>query len=270
MPHPTGIALMNVNFTGPDLCECVNREDRWMGLPMASLIYAAPDTDTLSRFRHIAPFAALDQKDRDSLLADARPAVALAGTVFAGDKQRSKSLFVVLEGTVSLFRKLPNGRRCLIEISDGPCLIGEASLFEDRLPPLEAQALNRVVLLELPASTVVRCLRHSPAAQLRMLGYMSARLKRLIAQIADLKLMTGPQRLAHFIILLLERSGDVHSAQLPFEKRTLAALLGMTPESLSRAFRRLGGLGVSTAAGGNLVVADIEQLRKFIETEIVA
>jgi CRP/FNR family transcriptional activator FtrB len=103
-----------------------------------------------------------------------------------------------------------------------------------------------------------------------MLGYMSARLKRLIAQIADLKLMTGPQRLAHFIIMLLERGGDAHSARLPFEKRTLAALLGMTPESLSRAFRRLGGLGVSTASGGDIVVADIEQLRKFIETEIVA
>ena len=237
---------------------------------MSSLIYVEPETEVLARLKHVAPFAALRTEDMLTLLAAARPAVATPGAVLPAGGPAGKVLHVVLEGSVCLMRSLPKGQRCLVEICDAPCLVGEVALFDDQSIPAEAEVLHRAILVELPADTVRRCFRNSPAAQLRMLGYMSARLKRLIAQITTLKLMTGPQRLAHFLTVLAERGGNSHGLRLPFEKRTLAALLGMTPESLSRAFRRLRPFGVRTTPGGDVTIADIERLRHFIEAATLA
>lgn len=234
---------------------------------MSSLVYAEPESDVLARLKHVAPFVALRTEDMLSLLAVARPAVATPGTVLPSNGPGGKVLYVLLEGSVCLMRSLPKGQRCLVEICDAPCLIGEIALFDEQSSLAVAEVLHRAIVVELPAEIVRRCFRNSPAAQLRMLGYMSARLKRLIAQITTLKLMTGPQRLAQFLITLAERGGNGHGLHLPFDKRTLAALLGMTPESLSRAFRRLLQLGVHTAPGGDVTVDDLERLRQFLEAE---
>ena len=55
----------------------------------------------------------------------------------------------------------------------------------------------------------------------------------------DLKLRTSLERLANFLLREQVRAGQGAAFELSFEKRKLASLLGMTPENLSRAFRRL-------------------------------
>lgn len=232
---------------------------------MASLDFAEADASSLLRVKRIGPFAALRPEEFAPLVARARVVRAPAhARLSAAD---GALIYVALEGSFCLFDSLPNGRRCLVEIVDAPCLLGESAMFASSAAPLDAEVLRPALLVELPAIVVLDCLRGSPAAQLRMLGYMSARLKPLIGQITDLKLMTGPQRLARFLLALAERHNSAVSFRLPFEKRTVAALLGMTPESLSRAFGRLMGLGVKTAVGGGIAIADLDRLRRFIEAE---
>ncbi len=243
-----------------------------MGRSMCSLTYTELEPDTIARLRRIGPFSVLRPDEMSSLLAGARSAIANPGTILPMSGPTGPVMYVIVDGSVCLVRDLPGGQRCLVEISDAPCLIGEVALFDDRSLAVAAEVLHRVILVELPANAVLRCLRGNPVAQLRMLGYMSARLKRLIVQIANLKLMTGPQRLAHFLTALSERRAGAKAAgsiRLPFEKQTLAALLGMTPESLSRSFRRLDQLGVRNLPGGEVRIADVEVLRHFVEPEVI-
>ncbi len=232
---------------------------------MGSLTFAAPKAELLVQLKRIMPFAAFRPEDLPELISGARQAIAAPGTTLQASKN---SLYAILEGAVCLLRRLPgHEHRCLVEISDAPCLFGEAALFDDQAVPIEAEVLRQALIVELRASTVRRCLTNSPAAQLRMLGYMSASLKRLVIQITMLKLMTGPRRLAQFLISLVDHSGRKDGIDLPFEKKTLAALLGMTPESLSRAFHRLKPLGVGTNRAGSISIDDVERLRQFIEAE---
>ena len=228
---------------------------------------AAADANSLLRAKRVGPFAALRPEEFAPLVASAKLVRVPAGARLSASGPEGALIYVVLEGSICLFGALPNGRRCLVEIVDAPCLVGESAMFAESNAPLDAEALRAAVLVELRAGAVLECLRGSTAAQLRMLGYMAARLKPLIAQITDLKLMTGPQRLARFLVALAERQSNTAALRLPFEKRTVAALLGMTPESLSRAFRRLVGAGVKTTMGGGIAIADLDRLRQFVEAE---
>lgn len=232
---------------------------------MSRLSSAETDSAVLSRVRRVGPFPALRPDEFAALLARAKLTRAEPGAPLAISGSTASSLYVVLEGSVSLFCSLPNGRRCLVEVIDAPCLVGEPLLFNEYNSAVAAEVLKPAVVVALPVAAVLRCLRDNPAAQLRMLSYMSARLKPLIAQITDLKLMTGPQRLARYLVALSDRQGGVSPVRLPFEKRTLAAVLGMTPESLSRAFRRIEALGVQSQPGGSIVIGDIDRVRQFVE-----
>ncbi|MCK6450060.1 MAG: helix-turn-helix domain-containing protein [Alphaproteobacteria bacterium] len=234
---------------------------------MPTLVYADADASSLLRVKRIGPFAALRPEEFAPLVTRARLARAPVGARLTASGPEGRLLYVVLEGSICLFGSLPSGRRCLVEVVDAPCLIGESAMFVEHGAAIDAEVLRAALLVELPSPLVLDCLRANTAAQLRMLGYMSARLKPLIAQITDLKLMTGPQRLARFLVVLAERQSNPAALRLPFEKRTVAALLGMTPESLSRAFRRLVGLGVRTMIGGGIAIADLDRLRQFVEAE---
>jgi CRP/FNR family transcriptional activator FtrB len=70
----------------------------------------------------------------------------------------------------------------------------------------------------------------------------------------DLKLRSSLERLANYLLRQQGYSGGEASFELPFEKRRMASLLGMTPENLSRAFKSLQGYGVSV--DGNRVQID--------------
>ena len=237
--------------------------------------FVVPDPEALARMRRLPPFGALQPDQLASLQAATRQAVLPPGATIDLDAPGARSLYVLLAGSMALMRPMGGDQRCLIDVCDAPCLVGEAALFVDLDLGMVAEVLQPATILALPAGAVLRRLRENTAAQLRMLGYISGRLKRLIVQIAHLKLMTGPQRLAQFLIVLSERRVSPKAwangtVQLPFEKQTLAAFLGMTPESLSRAFRRLDAFGVRTYPSGEVSIPDVDVLRRFVEPDAVS
>jgi CRP/FNR family transcriptional activator FtrB len=81
----------------------------------------------------------------------------------------------------------------------------------------------------------------------------------MVRELKNHKLRTGAERLANWLLLAMDPGGAV---QLDFEKRVLAARLGMTPENLSRALATLGPYGVAVS-GRVISVARPDELRRF-------
>lgn len=72
------------------------------------------------------------------------------------------------------------------------------------------------------------------------------------------------RHLAWYLLSLLEQTPGAASVTLPHRKGMIAARIGITPESLSRALARLGRLGVESE--GNVVkIPDPEALRRFCQ-----
>ena len=60
----------------------------------------------------------------------------------------------------------------------------------------------------------------------------------------NLKLRTSIERVGNYIIRLQVKSGGADTVELPYGKKNLASILGMTPENLSRAFGALQSHGI--------------------------
>ncbi len=73
---------------------------------------------------------------------------------------------------------------------------------------------------------------------------------------------TGIQRVADFLASLSLAEQGKCALALPYDKVIIARQLGLTPESLSRAFARLRQIGVNVEAS-QVAVRDVARLRQL-------
>ena len=71
------------------------------------------------------------------------------------------------------------------------------------------------------------------------------------------------QGLAGYILTLSDREDNARVIRIPYEKQTLASMLGIKPETLSRSFRRLSEHGV-VVNGPVVEVRDRAALEAFL------
>jgi CRP-like cAMP-binding protein len=99
-----------------------------------------------------------------------------------------------------------------------------------------------------------------------MVASTSQHLHHLVQQVEQLKAQSGVQRVAEFLASLSTVKQGKCAIALPYDKVLIAARLGLTPESLSRAFARLKAVGVVIDAS-QVVVKDIAKLRQIAADE---
>lgn len=196
--------------------------------------------------RELPLFASVDEETLARLARDAKvESFESGGTVFRqGDP--AATIAIVLQGYVKLMRIASCGDETLISI----CSRGQ-SLFEALTPDrafyrLSAEAVGAAAVLKLPTAKLAHILRESPSLAFAMIDETAAKLNALIGEIESLKGQSADQRLARFILSLCPRGPDASSFRLPYDKRLIAARLGVTQETLSRAFGRLREIGVRT------------------------
>jgi len=89
----------------------------------------------------------------------------------------------------------------------------------------------------------------------------------LTCHIRDLKLLTTIQRLARHLLSMIDTTSGAATLTLRDDRPVLAAFLGMTPESLSRAFAHLRTIGVNTDKSGSISVENVQKLRSLSKLE---
>ena len=93
---------------------------------------------------------------------------------------------------------------------------------------------------------------------LQLCGYW----RLLIGQLKDLKLLTAIERLSNLLLSLAPRRGGPAQVLLPGNRSLVAGMLGVAPQSLSRAFATLRPVGVS-GGGREIAIADLNRLREI-------
>jgi CRP/FNR family transcriptional activator FtrB len=171
-------------------------------------------------------------------------------------------LHVLLEGTVQLSAATPGGREAVVELLRPIDVFLMAATLVSQPYLLSARTVEPSRILLIPLKLLLGELRTSPELALTLLGSMAYQYRHLVREIKNLRLRTAAQRLALYLLHLVEIDGSEQAAHLPCDKKLLADRLGMTPESLSRAISELRQHGVDVR-GEQVRITDAQELREF-------
>ena len=179
---------------------------------------------------------------------------------FQGEPART--LYIVLEGWVKLYRIAQNGGEAVVGVFTEGQSFGEAVVMKRGNFPVAAEAVTDCRLMQINASVIFDMMRRRPEIVGSIMASMYAHFHALVAQIEQLKAQTGAQRVAEFLLGLCPVDSGACAVRLPYDKVLIAGRLGMKPESLSRAFIRLRKVGV-VVSQNNAAIADVARLREF-------
>ncbi|MFV0299038.1 MAG: cyclic nucleotide-binding domain-containing protein [Hyphomicrobiaceae bacterium] len=170
-------------------------------------------------------------------------------------------LHVVVEGRVEVYSSYCHRETTISVIGSGQCFILAAVLL-DRVHLKSARSLTPAKILLLPAE-LVRSVFAEDAAFARCLASdLAISYRSVIKELKNQKLRTGIERLANWLLAYRSENNGANCLQLPFEKKVLAAHLGMAPEVLSRSFATLVAHKVKVK-GAQIQINDVEALRRL-------
>lgn len=180
-------------------------------------------------------------------------------------------LFFVCSGAVRLMVSGPEGKDKVVELFEPGGMFGEIGVFTGECYRTWTQAVGAVMLIHVPRERVLAAVALDNALANRMLVAVCARIQRLIDAIGNTTGGPAAVRVAAYLLEQLERSARADACiVLPAPKKTIASLLNLTPETLSRVLRNLVEEGVLAVSGRRIRVRNRAQLARLLTQEETA
>jgi CRP/FNR family transcriptional activator FtrB len=137
-----------------------------------------------------------------------------------------------------------------------------AATIRDAPYLMSARTIEKSRIVLIPSRDVRAVFDLDGAFARAIVGELADSYRRVVKTAKELKLRTSLERLANYLLREQRRTGGRPVFDLPFDKKRLASLLGMTPENLSRAFKSLQGYGVTIDAA-RVTIQGQAELERF-------
>jgi len=186
-----------------------------------------------------------------------------ASVVLFAESDLTDFLHVLVDGQVELFASANNREGTMTLIKPVATFV-LASALADGAYQVSARTLSPSHILMIPAENVRMAMSVDRDFAQKAVLELASCYHGVVRAYKNIKLRTGVERLANYLLVQRRRQGGGAVVTLPVEKRTLASVLGMTPENLSRAFSTLKpyGVGVDGAKINLEKIEDLETLAK--------
>lgn len=184
-----------------------------------------------------------------------------AGEIIIRQGDRAPDFNCILGGIVKL--SISGGRqkeRIIDLVGAGQCFC-LASAFLELPCPVTATVLEPGRLLILNRPAVMEAVASCPPLALRLLGRLSFQLYQQIRAAEVDAASSSAERVVRWLLSHLESPGGSTTIVFPVNKKTTAASLNVTPETLSRVLRALRDRGLIEVARQHITVLDAERLR---------
>jgi len=170
-------------------------------------------------------------------------------------------LHVVVDGTVELYSS-SKGRETTMAVLRPMSTFNPAAVLKDAVYLMSARTITRARILLIPAENIRGTMAKDLIFAQAMVQQVVAGFRATTRALKEQKLRTGVERLANYLLRANEQTLGDGIVELTEDKRTLASLLGMTPENLSRAFGTLKDYGVEVH-GAKINLTNIKDLTKL-------
>lgn len=170
-------------------------------------------------------------------------------------------LHVVVDGQVEIFSRHGNRETTIAVLTRNDSFI-LAAVLTDRPYLKSARALTPARVLMIPAELVRSAIEADPGLAHALMIELARSYRNVVKELKNQKLRSSLERLAAWLIRTDAEFGATGKFELPYEKKVLAARIGVAPEVLSRCFRSLLAYKVHVA-GRLITIGDRSALTKL-------
>lgn len=213
-------------------------------------------------------FQGLDKSTLQDILSCAVAKEYEGGELLVQQGDDAWCVFILLEGHLRTFRTGKDGDEVTLRmLSAGNSCMG-ATVFMGGTSPVGVEVTSWSRLLEIPASFVRNLVLKDNKFAQNMLKIVAKHYEYTIGQVDSISIKTPFQRIGHYLLQKhIEQGSSNMSFELGFKKATIASHLGMTPETFSRALKKMHKMGI-TVEGSRIRMSDAFALCHFCDLEI--
>ncbi len=177
------------------------------------------------------------------------------------------NIYLVNRGKVTLYRLMPNGEQKIFKVFMAGGVIAEMAVFmQPREYPMSAKVDQQTSLTCFSYASFKHLFIANPELSLQVISYISNRVGQLMNSMDMLTQVNANQRLVmHFADIYSKQNRQDNRFTLPNTKKVLASQLGITPETLSRLFKKLKFNGLIKESGACITVPDFNGLCREVD-----
>lgn len=215
-------------------------------------------SEELPVVRHLALFSDMGETQFARLMQAAYLQIFPPQVQLISEGDPADFLYVVVDGCVELFARA-NGRETTMALVRPVSTFILAAVIKDAAYLMSARTIEKSRVLMIPSQDIRDAFQQDAAFARSIVVELASCYRGVVKGQKNLKLRTGTERLANMLLRAHGDQGSAGRATLHCDKKTLAALLGMTPENLSRAFAALKPYGVEVN-GSEIQLSRVEDL----------
>ena len=193
--------------------------------------------------RRLALFSGMEEANFEELMQAAFLQRFPAQVQLIEEGDRADFLYVVVEGCVELFAGA-NGRETTMDLIHPVSTFILAAVMKDAVYLMSARTTLKSQILMIPSANIRDVFERDAAFARAMVVELASCYRQVVKGLKNQKLRSAVERLANYLLAAEREQGGDGAITLGTDKRTVATLLGMTPENLSRAFNTLKAYGV--------------------------
>ena len=199
------------------------------------------------------------------LMRHARTLFVRRGQTVARRGEPVPGLLAVAYGMVKLTLRGATGAERVLRLVGPSQTFGEVVLFLQKPMPLDAVAVVDTRLVLVPAAPLLALMEHDTHFVRSLVASLCQRMHALVCDFEATTMHGAAERLAAYLESLAA-SPEATRVTLPGAKKLIAARLGMTKETFSRALHELAQAGLLSVAGREVALLDRAGLAAFSST----
>ena len=215
-------------------------------------------------------FEALSEEDLQRLARLARDVGYERGEVLPEPQEGGEKLYVLKEGRIQLYVRLPNEGEITLSVVEAGSIFGEIAVTGQGSGKVCARALVPALVCTLKTEILEQLIERNPAVALAIVRMLSDRLRQAEVRFAELAHKQVPARLASLILRLSASEGIVGREGIRIDTRytheQLGTMIGSNREAVTRAMKELREKGAVEVVGRRIHLRD----RKILEREAEA
>jgi CRP/FNR family transcriptional regulator len=161
--------------------------------------------------------------------------------------QEGKYVYFLISGQIKLFRTNEEGKEAIIHFVKPGDIFAEILLHLKNTYPVTAMAIENSFVLGIDSKKLYKSISTEPQIAMKLIGILAQRIKYFVNMVENLTLSDVKTRLLNYLESLRKEHSKV--IYLSVSKGDLALLMGTTPETLSRIFKKLNEDGLIEVRG---------------------